>query len=205
MNLKEVEGAFFTLKPFLAALGLIEPDNTTFASSRFREANIFVPHSDGNSLASYAEVTDLIGMIFSGVKIDSMLRKELIKVCFNGNDNITNASLVTLSCARRAYKDSMGTIMAGTPEYLKFMKTASKDEWAIYMNNVFKAAGYVSNDKNLAKVGDISLAPHVIQYIEMLYARFDRNKDGVLATGEALSAFPAFKRNFVGAGWKSSR
>ncbi|WP_413612291.1 hypothetical protein [Bdellovibrio sp. HCB-110] len=192
-NLKEVESAFFTLKPVLVEMGLIEPKNMTFASSRFREANIFVPHSDGNTLASYAEVTDLIALIWSGVNINTMLRKDLIKECFNGNDQIKNDTLVSISCARAAYKDSMPKTMTATPEYLKFMKAVSKDEWAIYMNNVFKAAGYIPNDKNMARIEDISLAPHVMQYIEMVFARFDKNKDGVISTPESLNAFPAFK------------
>jgi len=191
--LEEVQSAFFTLKPLLVEMGLIEPKNMTFASSRFREANIFVPHSDGNTFASYSEVADLIGMIWSGVSINSMLKKDLIRVCFKGNDQITNETLVSVSCARAAYKDSMPKSMTATPEYLRFMKSISKDEWAIYMNNVFKAAGYVPNDKNMAMIEDISLAPHVIQYIEMVFARFDRNKDGVISTSESLNAFPAFK------------
>lgn len=191
--LEEVESAFFTLKPVLVEMGLIEPKNVSFASSRFREANIFVPHSDGNNLASYAEVTDLIAMIWSGVNINSMLRKDLVRVCFNGNDQVKNDAQVTLSCARSAYKDSMLKAMTATPEYLKFMKTVSKDEWAIYMNNVFKAAGYVPNDKNIATIEELSLAPHVIQYVEMIFARFDKNKDGIISTSESLNAFPAFK------------
>lgn len=191
--LDEVQSAFFTLKPVLVEMGLIEPKNVTFASSRFREANIFVPHSDGNTLASYAEVTDLVAMIWSGVNINTMLREDLVRVCFKHGEKVTNDSLVGLSCARAAYKDSMPKNMTATPEYLKFMKAVSKDEWAIYMNNVFKAAGYVPNDQNMAKMEDISLAPHVMQYIEMVFARFDKNKDGFISTGESLNAFPAFK------------
>ncbi|WP_374030086.1 hypothetical protein [Bdellovibrio bacteriovorus] len=193
VNLEETQGAFMALRPVLVEIGLLNAKNTTFASSRFREANIFVPHSDGNSLASYTEMTDLIGMIWSGVNINSMLRKELIRVCFNGNEDITDESLVSLSCARAAYKDAMPTAMASMPEYVKFQKKASKDDWAFYMNNIFKAAGYVPNSKSMAMVEDISLAPHVIQYIEMIYARFDKNKDGFLSTAESIKAYPAFK------------
>lgn len=192
-TLPEVEWAFNELKPIFVEMGLLDPKNNSFASSRFREANIFVPHSDGDSLASQAEITDLIGMIWSGVGINSRLRSELVKKCFNPNEDVTDNSLVTLSCARSAYKDAMPTMMSATPEYLRFMKKATNDEWAYYMNNVFMAAGYVPNDKNLAKMGDIALTPHVIQYVEMVFARFDKNKDAIISTSEAIKAFPAFK------------
>ncbi|KYG63599.1 hypothetical protein AZI87_14470 [Bdellovibrio bacteriovorus] len=193
VNLEEVQGAFMALRPVLVEAGILDSKNTTFASSRFREANIFVPHSDGSTLASYAELTDLIGMIWSGLNINSMLREELIKKCFNGNTDVKNDALVSLSCARASYKDSLPAAAISMPEYVKFQKAADKDSWAIYMNNIFKAAGYVPNDKNMALLEDISLAPHVIQYIEMIYARFDKNKDGVINTPESLNAFPAFK------------
>lgn len=193
VTLPEVEGAFNNLKAIFIEMGLLDPKSTSFASSRFREANIFVPHSDGNALASQAEVTDLIGMIWSGVSINTELRGELVQKCFARDEEVTDNSLVTLSCARAAYKESMADIMSSTPEYVRFMKTSTADEWAYYMNNIFMAAGYVQNEKRQAKMGDISLTPHVIQYVEMIFARFDRNKDGIISTPESIKAFPAFK------------
>lgn len=192
VSLPEVEGAYFAVKPLLAELGLVNSNNVGFASSRFREANIFVPHSDGSNLASQAEMTDLVGMIFSGLKINELLRKDLISVCFNGVEQKESAQ-VSLSCARKVYRNSMLSVLTSMPDYLRFMNTASQDTWAYYLNNIFKAAGYVANSKGMASLEDIALAPHVIQYVEMLYLRFDKNKDGYISTAESLKAFPAFK------------
>lgn len=191
-NLDEVQGAYMALKPLFVDMGLLSPKNISFASSRFREANIFVPHSDGNTLASYSEITDLIGMIWSGVNINSMLYKDLIRVCFNGAEQPNDAK-VPVACARKAYKDAMPTAMVATPEYLKFIKNVSPEDWTFYINNIFKAAGYIPNEKNLAVLEDLSLAPHVIQYVEMIYARFDRNKDGFISASEAVKAYPSFR------------
>lgn len=191
-NLQEVEGAFAILRPLLVELDLLNPKNLSFASSRFREANIFMPHSDGNTLASHAEVTDLIGLIWSGVTVNSILRKELIRVCFNGVEQKESA-LVDIKCARTAYRAAMPSAMAATPDYVRFMGNAPKAEWSYYMNNIFKAAGYIPNEKGMAVLEDISLAPHVIQYVEMIYSRFDKNNDGYISSSESLKAFPSFK------------
>lgn len=192
VTLEEVEAAFQAVRAPVVELGVLDPKNVTFASSRFREANIFVPHSDGNSIASFTEMTDLVGMIFSGLKVNSLLEEDLSRHCFQGK-KLTKTSTATLSCIRAAYKDSMRKHMTPTPEYIRYMNSASADEWAYYINNVFKAAGHVPNSKNTATVEDISLAPHVIQYIEMIYARFDKNKDGFISTTESMAAFPAFR------------
>lgn len=192
-TLPEVEGGFNSLRSIFVEMGLLDPKNVSFASSRFLEANIFVPHSDGNSLASQAEITDLIGMIWSGVGINYELREELVKKCFKPGEVVNDQSRVSLSCVRSAYKTVMADIMAATPEYVRFMKAASADDWAYYMNNIFMAAGYVPNNQSMAMMGDIALTPHVIQYVEMIFARFDRNKDAIISTPEAIKAFPAFK------------
>ncbi len=191
--LPEVESAFQNLKPIFVEMGLLDKSNTGFATSRFMEANIFVPHADGNSTASFTEIADLVGMIMSGLNINTMLREQLVKDCFDRGVEVTDNSLVNLSCVRSTYKEAMPQAMSATPEYLAFTRKASKDEWAYFMNNVFKAAGYVPNSKNMAKMGDIALTPHVIQYIEMIFTRFDANRDGFISTEEGIKAFPTFK------------
>ena len=59
---------------------------------------------------------------------------------------------------------------------------------------MLKAAGYIPNDRKTIRIGDASLFPHVVQYIEMIYARYDSNKNGQLDKDEALVAFPVFKK-----------
>ncbi|MEN0058525.1 MAG: hypothetical protein AAGB31_06800 [Bdellovibrio sp.] len=193
VTLAEAEAAFAKLKPVVVELGLIQPSNISFISSRFREANIFMPHADGNTLASYSELADLVTMINSGMHLDTLLRPSLLKSCFKEGERVTNESRVKLSCVRSAYKEAMPKVMGATPEYVDYLKKSSKDEWAYYMNNIFKAAGYLPRDDGRALVEHIALVPHVIQYIEMMYARFDSNRDGYISTSEAVKAFPAFK------------
>ncbi|MNJ94666.1 hypothetical protein D3C87_123680 [compost metagenome] len=193
LKLDELEGAFLKVKPLFVEMGLLEPSNTTFASSRFREANIFTPHADGNVLASHAEFTDIVGMIFSGLRLNTLLKEPLLKDCLGGRAQVPSTTLVSVECAKKSYRQSMPDVMSSMPEYLNFMKKTSESRWSRYMSNVFKAAGYVPNKKGEAKIGDISLAPHVIQYIEMVYARFDKNKDGFISATDAVRAFPAFK------------
>lgn len=194
MNVQELNDGFVKIKPIFVELGLLEASNMTFASSRFREANIFMPHSDGNNLGSYEEIADMVGMIFSGLRLNSLLREPLIKDCIGPvTGKVPNTTLVSVDCARQSYRKSMPKVMASVPEYQKYMSKVSETEWSRYMTNVFKAAGYVPNKKGEAKIGEISLAPHVIQYIEMLYARHDKNKDGYISASDAVRAFPAFK------------
>ncbi len=194
VNLPEVQGAFKDLKVIFVQMGLLDKNNDSFGDSRFRDANLFTAHADGNSLASFQEMTDIVGMIWSGLNINTMLKKELRDDCLTNQDTPVDATLVKLDCAKKSYKKSMSDNMVATPEYLRFMRSAEKtEELDEYLTNVFKAAGYVPNSKKTVKWGDLSLAPHVVQYIEMLFARYDKNKDGYISTSEALKAYSMFK------------
>lgn len=193
ITLPEAQKAFVDLKPVAVKMGLLDEDNNTFADSRFREANIFVPRANGDSYVSFQEGSDLVGMIWSGVNLDSALKKDLIRICLNGQTNTTSATTVGLSCLLKVYHQQMPLYMTSLPEYLSYMRNTGGAEWSEYFNNVLKAAGYIPNSRNVAKLGDIALVPHVVQYIEMLYAKYDRDKNGYLDAGEALKAFPVFQ------------
>lgn len=193
-KLEEVRFGFNELKVIFVQMGLLDPNNNAFGDSRFRDANLFTPHSNGDSLASYQEITDLVAMIWSGLNINSNLKKELQKDCLPDVQDPKDGTLVMIDCARTSYKYSMAKYMTATPEYLRFMRWGETNgELNDYITNVFKTAGYVPNKNKTGKWGDLSLAPHVVQYIEMLFARFDKNRDGYITTSEALKAFPLFK------------
>lgn len=190
--LSEVQAGFDKLRGIFIKIGLLDPNNLTFAKSRFTEANIFTPHADGNNYASQAEITDLVGMIISGVNIHTQLRDHLVRNCFPRRATITDASLVSVECVKTAYKPAMARTMTATPEYLAYMKRVPDSTWSVYMHNVFMATGYIPNEKGLAKMGDITLTPHVVQYIEMIFAKFDANKDTYISATEAIRAYPSF-------------
>lgn len=193
INQPELEGAFVDLMPLIIEMGLIDPANKTFAASRFREANIFTPHGDGTTLASLAEISDIVGMIFSGLKLNNMLSEPLYKDCFRGATTVPSTSVVKIDCVKKSYKKAMPQILSSMPGYVKYMARASDSEWSAFMTNVLKAAGYVPNSRDEAKLRDISLAPHVIQYIEMIFLRFDKDRNGIIDTAESLQAFPSFR------------
>lgn len=193
VKLPEVEAAFQKVRKFVVQIGAVDAKNETFASARFREANMFTPHSDGNDLLSYAELSDLVGMIISGTNAHYLLTDDLIASCWDVNKPYDNQTELKVSCVRKSYRKTMPKMMTATPEYLRYMSKVDEDEWSYYMGNVMKAAGYVPNSRGMARMADVSLVPHVIQYIEMTFAQFDKDKNDRINLREAKDAFGTFK------------
>ncbi len=192
----EAELAFEDVKNIFIDLGILEANGKPFINSRFTEASVFLPHSDGNTLMSFQEFHDLMTMIFSGFAVEKKLKIDLEKECGSATNRLDRSSdQVSLTCLRRVYYNniSANAAFASLPDYMAYFKKTAPATW----NNTFfhnlKAAGYVPNNQQLVKMGDASLFPHVIQYTEMLFNKFDQNRDGILSKSDAIKAFPTFK------------
>lgn len=193
--LTEAQNGFQELRALGVDIGLLAPNNTTFVDSRFREANIFVPHSNGDNLASFSEIGDLVTMIMSGLKIDSQLRPSLVRDC-SAVAEPKQTDTVDFDCLYANYKKQFPAVMTALPEFQKYQKTQDESTFNFFFYNSLKAAGYVPNLSNKVKFEDVGLLPHLIQYVELLNARFDINHDDAIDVGEADLAFPAFRSLF---------
>jgi len=193
VDITEAQALFDLVRPAVVAMGLLEESNITFVDSRFREANIFTAHSNGDSFANFPEMADIVGMILSGVTVNNLFRKDIDAVCLSPAMKSVKVPYVSESCLRKIYKEQTVNYMKATPEYLKFFRTLNDSDLSYFLLNVLKAAGHVPNNQVLVKVADSDLAPHVLQYIEMTISKYDADHDGVINLAEAKVAFPSFK------------
>lgn len=193
VNLDEVKTGYSQLKDVFVDLELLDPASDGFSEARFREANLFTPKANGDALASFKEISDILSMITSGLSVDQLFKEDLKRVCLPGVSNINDFKLtVDKECLMSVYS-KMYQHLDSLPEYGRYLRSIKMDEWKSYFNNVLKATGHISSMGNKVKMTYVSLVPHVMQYIEMTMTRFDVNNDTVIDTREAINAFPAFK------------
>jgi hypothetical protein len=188
----EAKEAFRDLKPLLIDFDIISASSGDgFIDSRFLEANIFLPHSDGNDFISFEEIAELSNYIFSGFNIDSSISGEIVKSCQVFEEN--KEKLVDLSCLRAVYLKNAKMALNSMPSYLKYLEAESPSKWQEAFYNNLKAAGYIPRQDQKVTLSDASLFPHILQYGETLFLKFDQNYDGIINKKEGLLAFPAFE------------
>jgi len=195
VTLPEAQAVFDVIRPVVVELGFLKEDNTTFMESRFREANIFVAHSNGDSYMSFQETSDIAGMILSGVIVNGNFKKEVEANCtiFHKVSKTKDEPYIEEQCIRKIYLEHTDDYLTATPEHVKFFKKLSLDDATDFLENVLKAAGHEPNSKKTVELVDADLAPHVIQYIEMTMSKYDDNKNGKINLDEARRAFPSFE------------
>ena len=176
-------------------LDFVQPDNLTFISSRFRESDLFVASSNGDGLAQFREVHDLVLHIFSGQKRSDMIKTDVVNLLFPGTDpdfykakdTVDEAPLIKHYVASDNGFQSL-------PKYKELKTKHTPQELSVFSLSLLKAAGHEVNPEMRVKFEDLNLFPHVAQYIEMLFYKFDTNRDGILDKFEAIAAYPTYEK-----------
>lgn len=193
VTLPEVQNFYEPIKKLFFDLEMISPNNTTFINSRYREANLFISRANGDDYANFEEIHDLFIHIFSGLERAETLRNNIVKTCLSPQSTpVTGETTVDEGCLLNHYsKTTQG--FESLPQFVNMRTQFTEEQNKQYYYSLLKAAGHIPNDKQTAKFEDINLFPHVVQYIEVIFARYDVNRNGVLEKNEALMAYPVFK------------
>lgn len=192
ITVKEAELAFSQLIGTAKDLGLFKDVDPHFISSRFLEANLFLSTSDGDSLASFSELHNLILHIYSGLGRADMLRSKIIKQCLPPQNGNVLADIVIWEDCLLNFNRYETEAFSDLPQFINLRSQFSEAEAKGYYLSLLKAAGYVPNDKKVVRLADADLFPHIVQFVEMVFARYDLNRDQVLDKDEALDAFPVY-------------
>jgi len=187
----EVKVAFLDLKPILVDLDVIsDSSGTGFIDGRFVEANLFLTKSDGNDTVSFGELAEFVNYILSGFTIDDQVKKAIVAQC--PSTKVGTDTLVDLACLRSSYKKSLTTSLNSMPYYVAYSQAEVSAEWdGAFLNNL-KAAGYKPRPDSKISLSDASLLPHILQYGETIFTKFDTNGDGIIDKKEGIAAFPSF-------------
>lgn len=163
-----------------------------FIVSRFREANLFLSTSDGDNFANFSELHSLILHILSGIKRADMIKQKVLKKCPAVVPTASPLELaVSEDCLLQFYSEEKESF-SNLPKYLSLKSQFSAEQMQVYYLGLLKTAGHVPTEKKLVKLIDADLFPHIVQYIEMVFARYDHNQNQALEKDEALEAFPVY-------------
>jgi hypothetical protein len=187
----EAQNLFARIRPALEDLALVDKKSKTFIESRFRESNVFSPHSNGDTLTNFQELTDIVGMIFSGAKINSAFRKDVVARC-GVKPRPGQDTLISEACVYEVYSKNTVEHMASMPEYVRIFKNLNYEEWKVFFGFMLKSTGQETTPDATVKMSVLNLVPHVFQYMEMLFAKYDEDQNDIIDVNEALKAYPAF-------------
>lgn len=193
LNLVEVKEFVGHVMPVLNSLGVIPSKPNTFADDRFRDANLFMPRSDGNDWLSFQESVDILSSLLSGAKSDQLYKRDLEQNCQSTPHPSQPKQVYQLNCFLSHISANWANSISNIPFYVRFLKGLDLKSRANFIFNQTKSAGYVLNRSQTIDSSDIGLVPQIAQYVEWLVKKYDTNRDGLLTKNEAMVAYPIFK------------
>jgi hypothetical protein len=185
--------AFFLKAHDLAMdLQFVKPDDTTIWSKVFTESNMFLLSSDANAILSFQEGIDFISYAMAGTQILRPLYHDVRANCQNLAPDVFGDPTIEIGCFRERFRLNFATNTVGLPNWVK-------------MASELNTADFNQMELNLEKVGRAPIGPErieeseidkmvmLMQYIETLYTRFDKNNSQTLSFTEALGVYPMFR------------
>lgn len=193
ITLAEAQAGFDQLGAIAYDLDVVDPTNTGFIASRYRESNLFLSTSNGDAYAQFDELQKLVLHILSGMARADQIKKTIINKCLPPIVfEVTPDTEIEEECLLGVYSTEIDAFL-GIPQFINMRENFKPDDLKLYYLSLLKAAGYIPGEKHLVHFYDADLFPHVVQYIEMIYLRHDTSHDHLLQKDEALMAFPIFK------------
>ena len=192
ITLEEGNTAYLQFAGVIKDLGFLNSVDTQFISSRFREASLFLSNSDGTAVAGFAQLHHLILHIFSGVGRADMMKTKILKSCLPPQNDIATADLVVWEDCLLKFYATETEAFSDLPGFLNLRTKFTETQLKEFYSSLLKAAGHVPNEKKIVHLSDAALFPHIVQYVEMVFSRFDVDKDQSLDKNEALVAFPVY-------------
>lgn len=194
---KQYDDMFVSIFDILVQLNLVEASNTKFGNSRFFEANLFTPSANGNQTLELAEAVEIVQFVWSGLVRNNKLFSTLTQRC--PAELINEKLFINADCWINESLQQMNTIYQRMPHAIESYELLDASGFRKTWSDYLLATGGKANSRGQYSLNDISLVPHLVQYIESLFYRFDHFSDLYLSHAEALSAYPIFKETLVAA------
>ncbi len=173
-------------------LRILEPKDDNLWLSSFTESNMFMLSADANDLVSYAEAFDFMSYMLGGGIMTHRAYADARDNCSAIGQDAFGRPTMEMSCFRTRFQTHFTTIYAEMPWWVKTANDLGSSRFSELMQGLEVAARKTVSD-NPISTSDTTRMTMVMQYIESIFVRFDKDRSGKINYDEALQAFPLLK------------
>lgn len=171
-------------------LEFLDPNDDSMWESMFFESNLFMLSGDMNEWLSFSEGLDLISYAMSVAAINRPLRQDLLDHCEHQRPDVFGDPTFFPSCVRERMAIIFSAIYSRLPGWVSMFESMGPEEKDAFQK-ILESAGRTSGySDQLMETSDLTHLTMVIQYVESIFVRFDKNKSGSITIGEASKMFP---------------
>jgi hypothetical protein len=178
--------------PMLQGLGLVSPETRKSVSKRLFEASLFLYSSDGDTGVTMTEAMEVQSLLLSTIIRGRLLHADIAQKCNATEKDELGRVLIEPKCYRKKFIENHSAVWAYIPGLAKYFGAKDKkdQEKIIAQMERFLRKDRVEQPFNPSDSYSFILLPY---YVELLFSRFDADRNGLLENKEAEAAFPVFQ------------
>ncbi|MGZ6468890.1 MAG: hypothetical protein ACXWQJ_16440, partial [Bdellovibrionota bacterium] len=172
------------------SLALADADTQESFPKRLFEASLFLPSSDGDQGLTMNEAIEFESLLISTVFYANTVHAKMAELC-SVPLATTKLQKIPAPCLRKNWLKSAASIWASIPGMATYFTQLSEREQEAFFARLeaFLRKGRTKDEFTIADTRSFVLLPY---YVELLFARFDSDHDGLLENDEAEKAYPVF-------------
>jgi len=185
---------FGDIQTLLEEINLVDRDKKNQDIQRYYEATLFTYSANGDAYVNLDEANQYMVYLFSVYYHRSRFHDLIADRCPTGENGIFGRPKIEPVCYRKELVNNYALIFNQMPNmkafYKKIIRDGRVEEFHKKLENAARFCGY--SDINYTEFVDTHSFAATFQYVESLFARFDKDGSQTINVKEAQAAFPLF-------------
>ncbi len=174
-------------------MGVLDPREPELWSSLFDESNLFMFSADGDDRLNFAEATEILAFVLSGSQMSRPAYEDLRENCRNYEPDVFGLPMLDVQCYRQRFRTSFATYYKALPGWAQMVGSIPDDDYPGFrevLETAARATGYADTH---FESKDLDKSTMLFQYIEALFTRFDKDRNGFFSVEESMAAYPLLR------------
>lgn len=178
--------------PFLVDLHVVNESTRASVAPRLFEASLFLYASDGDKGLTLSEATEFQSLLLSTILRAKKMHADIAASCSGAKVNEAGQQAIPAECYRTKFLEKQKSYWAyipGLSDYLDRLPRRNQEELFKRLEKFLRKGKegqpFLPNDSQA-----FVLMPY---YVELLFSRFDKDRNGFLTNAEADAAYSVFR------------
>jgi hypothetical protein len=167
--------------------------NINAGKRSFKEANFFTPSGNGDTVVSFNELYEYIGLLV-GSGMGSVGQSRIFAAqdgCEVDKIDAFDLKMFRESCFKDSMKKNLPSLFNNLPHLVDYFRVHPQN-WDVFYTRLMDAARIETRTDGLIEHGDLRTFIMMMHYQESLMVVFDKDRDGYLDISEINEAYPRF-------------
>jgi hypothetical protein len=181
------------LFPILIETGLVDETLKPSIAKRLSEASMFLPSSDGDKGLTMNEAIEFEAILLSTIENGKHVHALVAAACPDNGTDAKGNPLILSACYSEKFAELYTTILSQVPGLQEYMAKQTTAQRQAIFQLIMGIARSGQSITDYVTIEDSKSIVMISYYVEMIYTRFDGNRDGLLVNVEGDRAFPIFR------------